>query len=255
MDLTKTKWDETSLGLNVYVEGEGVGGGSIWAARADGKPIWKIKDTCGSVDVDVLPNGHVLLAEWQTQSITEYDRESKMVWTKKLSNYPTTCRRLPNGNTFIATFSELMEVDPKGTAVYTYKNPLGALILRAHRYPNGHLLFASAGGNIVELDAKGNQVRAIKMPTNSSAWMSIQPLPGDRFLIGLRGENKIIEIDGAGKLLWECAATDPMSSYRLPNGNTLIACAGAKTVIEVDRNGKGVSELKLERGVYCVRRY
>ncbi len=68
------------------------------------------------------------------------------------------------------------------------------------------------------------------------------------------GANKVIEIDAAGKILWEVAAMDPTSVIRLPNGNTLVACCFGNALIEFDRAGKQVWSLKLN-SVFCARRY
>jgi outer membrane protein assembly factor BamB len=206
------------------------------------------------VDLQLLPNGHVLVAEWTTQQITERDRAGKVVWTKKVGNYPTTCRRLPNGNTFIATYAELTEVDPKGAVLYSYTNRDG-LIFRAHKLANGHLLFASAGDKLVELDTGGKEVRTLKLPSMTSGWMSVEPLRGNRYLVAVMAANIVYEIDGTGKILWECKVASPMSAVRLPNGNTLVGCRDGMAVVEFDRAGKGVWQLKRETRVFCVRRY
>ncbi len=254
-DLGRINIEKALQGINVIGEWGNPDGGRVWACRADGKPLWEIKDVAGPVDVQLLPNGHVLIAECRANRVTERDHAGKIVWSKNVNPTLTTCRRLPNGNTFIATYVELMEVDPKGTPLYSYKNPFPGEIFRAHRFPNGHLLFTCPRDRIVELDAKGKLVRTVNIPAATGAFNSVESLPGGRFLVAVREANKVIEIDTAGKILWECKTTDPTSVVRLPNGNTLVACyGGVRTVIEFDRTGKEVWQLKLGL-VFCIRRY
>jgi outer membrane protein assembly factor BamB len=248
-DLTKINLDEALHGINVLGEQS-----RVWACRADGKQLWEIGVGAGPVDVQLLANGNVLLAEWSTKQITERDREGKVVWTKNVDNYPTTCKRLPSGNTFIATYGQITEVDPKGTPVYTRSNPNG-LIFRAHRLPNGHVLYAGQGDKLVEIDAAGQEVRTVKVPVSTSGWTSVEPLPGNRFLVAVMSANQVFEIDGTGKVLWECKVMSPMSAVRLPNGNTLVGCRDARTVVEFDRAGKEVWRLQREQLVFCARRY
>ncbi len=256
IDVGKINLEETLQGVNVVCEIPPVeSNGRVWACRADGKAIWEIKGIPAPVDVHLLPNGHVLVAEWQTTQVTERDHTGAILWTKKMNNSLTTCRRLPNGNTFIATVSEVTEVDPKGVPLYTYKDALGGSIYRAHRLPNGHILYAS-GGRIVELDAGGKEVRKVMIPMAANDWTSVEPLPGGRYLVAVRGANKVMELDAAGKVVWECNTSNPMSAVRLPNGNTLVACyIMGGNAIEYDRAGKPVWTLKVDTKAFCVRRY
>ena len=253
-DLAKINFEEALQGVNLICE-EGKGDPRVWACRADGKPLWEIKGVL-AWDAQLLTNGHVLIAEHSAQQVTERDPSGKIVWSKKVTTGNlTTCQRLPNGNTFIGTFNELLEVDPTGKTVYSYKNPSGGLIARAHRLRNGHLLFACDGSKIVELDAKFKPIRTINIPANGDSWISVEPLPGERFLVAAYGSHKVTEIDAAGKLLWQCDTQTPMSAVRLANGNTLVSCDRGNAVIEYDRAGKEVWKLKLASSVCAVRRF
>ena len=106
----------------------------------------------------------------------------------------------------------------------------------------------------MELDAAGRQVRTVVLPTNTNAWAGVEPLPGDRFLVAVRGADRVIEIDAAGRVLWECPVQDPRLAVRLPNGNTLVSCYAPNCAVEFDRSGKVVWKLKTGY-VSCVRRY
>ena len=251
-DLAKINLDDALQGINVICDE--TGGGRVWACRADGKPLWVINGT-NAWDAQLLPNGHVLIAEHNAGQVTERDLTGKVIWTKTVGNSVTTCFRLPDGNTFIGTFSELMIVDPKGTSVFSYKNPNGGLIARAHRLRNGHLLFACDGNKIVELDAQLKQVRSLNVKSDGDSWISVEPLSGTRFLVAPYGAQHVIELDASGMTIWECKVRTPMSAVRLPNGNTLVGSDQDRAVIEYDRAGKEVWRVKTEGGVRCVRRF
>jgi outer membrane protein assembly factor BamB len=256
IDLAKINLDEGLQGINLLCEVHfEKDTGRVWACRADGKPIWEVKDVGAPSDAQLLPGGRLLVAEYQTLCATERDRTGKVLWKKQFTSYPTTCRRLPNGNTFIATYTELLEVAPDGQTVYSYQNPFKTEIYRAHRLNNGHLLFACGGDRIVELDASGKLVRTVKVPARTAIWAGVEPLPGDRFLVALHDTGRVIEIDADGKILWECKARSATSAVRLPNGNTLITCLNEKTVLEVDRDGKEVWKLTLDGKAFNARRY
>jgi outer membrane protein assembly factor BamB len=250
--LASINLDEALQGINVICEE--ANNGRVWACRADGKPLWEIKGVM-AWDAQLLPNGRVLIAEHNAGQVTERELTGKVLWTKRVGNSLTSCRRLPNGNTFIGSFGEVTEVDPKGTTVYSYKHPTGGLMARAHRLRNGHLVFAVGGDKVVEVDAKFQDVRTLKVPPNGDSWISVEPLSGERVLIAPYGAGKVYESDSAGKILWECSAPTPMSAVRLPNGNTLVSSNTDHSVIEYDRSGKEVWKLKCQSSVRCVRRY
>jgi hypothetical protein len=83
----------------------------------------------------------------------------------------------------------------------------------------------------------------------------VERLVNGRYLLTLGGSNRVIEIDNAGKIRWQCTVNAPMSATRLPNGQTLIASFEDRCVIEVDRVGKEVSRQTLQGRPFVVRRY
>jgi hypothetical protein len=253
-DLTRVNLGDALRGINVICDE--ADGGRVWGCRADGKPLWEIKGVM-AWDATLLPNGHVLIAEHVTGQVSEREVTGKVLWTAAAGGGGnlTTCKRLHNGNTFVGSFADVREIDPKGTTVYTYKHPNGGLIARAHRLRNGHLLFACGGDRVVEVDEKFAEVRTLKVPPCGDSWISVEPLPGDRFLVAAYGSHKVTELDATGKQVWECAAPTPMSAVRLANGNTLVSSNIPHQVAEYDRAGKEVWKLSLGSGVRCVRRY
>jgi HEAT repeat protein len=254
-DLTKVNLDNTLQGINVICEiPSNEQQGRVWGCRADGKVLWEFGNIPGPVDAQLLPNGNILVGEWHTSQVTERDRTGKVVWTFKAVGSLASCQRLPNGNTFVGTVSEMTEVDPKGNRLYTRKDPAGSLY-RSHRLPNGHIIYAT-NGRIVEIDEKGKEVRAVKIPIAANDWTSVELLPGDRFLVAVRGAGQVVEIDAQGKILWQVAVQEPMSVARLPNGNTLVACYNQNCkVVEFDQAKKEVWTFKVNARPFCIRRF
>ncbi len=66
--------------------------------------------------------------------------------------------------------------------------------------------------------------------------------------------NKVVEYTSEGKQVWEHACERPTAVSRLPNGNTLIGSRYHKTLLEVDRAGKKVWEYEAQNGTIMTAR-
>jgi hypothetical protein len=63
-------------------------------------------------------------------------------------------------------------------------------------------------------------------------------LSNGHVLVPCNLENKVLEYNGAGKVVWEVNVDQPIAATRLPNGNTLItSMLPNRGAIEVDRTG------------------
>jgi hypothetical protein len=238
IELSRLDSDETTLGLTVICDCDVEGQfrvGRVWECGPDGKARWQINAVKNPADVQLLPGGRLLVAECQGFVITERGRDGKIVWSQNVDNYPVSCQRLPNGNTFFATYNQLAEVTRDGKVLYSHKRT--GSIYCAQKLRNGHIVYAHAGGQIVELDAGGKEVRALALH-GLAAWASIEVLPNGRYLVSQYSLNRVVEVDANGKVYWECNAQTPAFATRLRNGNTLIACTEGRCVVEVDRSGK-----------------
>jgi hypothetical protein len=257
VDLAKIKLDEVMRGLTLVCNCDFNGkSGRVWEFR-DGKTRWQFDSNmnCPS-DAQALPGGRVLIAEYQGQRVSERDRDGKILWEHKFGRFVTTCQRLPNGNTFVSTYGEVAELSPKGALVYSHKTtPAWGEIYRGQKLRNGHILFLCSQNKVVELDAAGKEVRAIKITGPASPYGGVEQLANGRYLVNLYGGNKVIEIDADGKVHWEVSVTSPSSAQRLPNGHTLVSSMDARKVIEFDRDKKEVWSQKTEGRPFRVRRY
>src|SRR5262249_32279912 len=121
LDFSRMDLDESTLGLTVICDCDVEGQfrvGRIWECGPDGKARWQINQVKNPADVQLLPGGRLLIAECQGFVVTERDREGKVLWSHNVDNYPVSCLRLANGNTFIATYTELAEVTRDGKVLY-----------------------------------------------------------------------------------------------------------------------------------------
>jgi hypothetical protein len=254
-DLARLKQQLPALGVTVVCEFDGACGGRVLQLGPDGRVRAQLTRLEGPNDVHLLPGGRTLVAERNGNRVTERDGNGKVCWECKVSGSPIACQRLPSGNTLIATFNRLLEVTPAGKEVHSHTHRSG--FRHAVRWRNHHVVYVASNGEVVELDKDWKEVRVVTPADGAGAgyWASVEPLPGGRFLIALGGKNKVLEIDGSGKVLWECTVPSAVFATRLRNGNTLVSSFEGRCLIEVDRSGKQVSRQELQGRPFAVRRY
>jgi hypothetical protein len=255
VDLAQLEVEVTKLGLTVICDCDVEGKyrvGSVWECAADGKPRWQVKDVKNPADIQLLPGSRMLVAECQGFAITERDRQGTVHWSQAVNSYPVSCQRLPNGNTFIATYTELLEVTREGKKVFSYPKP--GSIYCAVKLRNGNILYAHSSSGIVELGPDGKEIRHVPM-SGLSAWASVEPLPNGRYLVSQYSNNRIVEVDEAGHVHWECNVQTPAWATRLANGNTLVASTEGHYVVELDRAGREVWKKETTGRPFRVRRH
>jgi hypothetical protein len=213
----------------------------VYEIDRQGKTRWTIDSLSGPIDAHVLPGDRVLIAEHHGSRITERNLRGNVLWEKRLNDRPVSVQRLPNGNTFIATYASLLEVTRDGKEVYNYR-PEGAIgqIYAGQKLRNGRLVCVTLSGQVLELDsANGKVVRSIK--SGLDGCYSVQGgLPGGHYLVASYNSGQVVELDHTGKILWKHTYATAYHAERLANGNYLIASHGQSRVIEVNRDGKTV---------------
>jgi hypothetical protein len=72
--------------------------------------------------IDVLPNGHVIVPERDSNRVAEYDANGRLVHEVAIEQ-PVAAVRLPNGNTLVTSFTQLraVELTRDGKEVWQYK--------------------------------------------------------------------------------------------------------------------------------------
>jgi Mala s 1-like protein len=241
VDLSRATRDEVYLGLNLVVELDGAskgGKGRVWECGTDGKPRWEIKDLERPIDARLLPNGSVLIAEHSPPRVTERRRDGAVVWEYLPPGQPVACQRLPNGNTFIATCNELVEVNREKAVIFSIKLPMH-MVFFGSKLRNGHVVYVASNNRVVELDTTGKELNSISIE-NSGSWASVEVLANGNFLVALYNSKKVVEINRAGEVTWQCNVEAPGHATRLRNGNILVASIEGRRIAEIDRAGKEV---------------
>jgi HEAT repeat protein len=241
VDLGRLAEHSPYLGLVAIAEYDsalGQPGGRIWEGGREGKTRWQFKGALGAMDAHVLPNGRVLVAENSGLRVTERDLEGKVVWEQRVQGNPICCQRLPNGNTFIAMYNQVLEVKPNHEEVYRYTPGPQFYIFSAHRNRKGTIVAMTAQGDVIELDAAtGKQLRPpLKVGANGN-WCGIETLANGNYLVALLSSNDVREITPDGKIVWQAHYRGAFRATRLPNGNTLVASMIDRKVAELDRSG------------------
>jgi outer membrane protein assembly factor BamB len=132
------------------------------------------------------------------------------------------------------------------------RKDLGSNIFTAQRLPNGNLLYGLYTGVLIELDRTGKEVKkfSIHRPYGLT---SVQVLPGGRYLIPDASNNRVVEIDSTGKVVWQVSTPQATCAAVLPGGNLLVGSHATSMVREIDRKGKVLWEHKAEGQIFRVR--
>ena len=216
----------------------------------------------GARDGWVLRNGHILVV-WANEAL-EFGQDKEIVWRYELTEPNKelgTVQRLENGNklvTELGTAPRLREVTREGKiAVEVVLQPetdnAHMQTRMARKLPNGDYLVPHLLAHAVkQFRPTGEVVKS--MPTDlamlggreAENWpFTAIRLADGNTLVGCTHGNKVIELDGSGKVVWKVdnedvggIIDDACGVQRLPNGNTVIASyhtpEGIK-LFEVDR--------------------
>jgi HEAT repeat protein len=241
VDLARLSEHEPYLGLITVAEYDsavGQPGGRVWEGGREGQPRWSVRGLMGAMDAHVLPNGRILVAENSGNRVTERDLHGNVKWEYRLQGNPICCQRLPNGNTFIALYNQVLEVTPDHKELYRHMPGPQFYIFSAQKTKNGRIIAMTAQGSVLELEATtGKQQQLFHVTTNGN-WCGIEHLHNGNFLVAILGSNEVREVDREGKIVWRAGYPGVFRASRLPNGNTLVASMTTRRIAELDRNGK-----------------
>lgn len=256
LDFARLKSEEPSQGLTMVCE-DGESGSRVRAYGQGVQTCWEILHLEGAHAIQLLPGGRVLIAEHHANRVTERDYEGKIYWQQQTADNPIACQRRSNGNTLIATYKELFEVTRDHNRVFRYTDRRD--FRDAQRLPNGHILYMTGDGLLVECDQMCEHLLRTIEPERLALGAKyrgrVEPLLNGRYLLALGGSHCVLEVDPAGKIHWEHAIRTPMSATRLRNGHTLIACFEDRCVVEVDRSGKEINKQPLQGRPFVVQRH
>lgn len=245
IDLTSINDRESYLGLVTICEYDNQVGniqGQVWEGTKGGvggsTKRWNFQGVMGAMDAHTLPNGRVLVAENNANRVSERTSKGDIVWEYRTPNNPICCQRLPNGNTFIASYNMVMEVTPNKTVVYQHTPGPQFYIFSAHKAKNGNIVAITAQGQIMEMDSKTGQTKNTVQTNTLGNWCSVEMLPNGNYLVAAMSTNTVKEIARVGGAeVWSKPFPGVFRATRLPNGNVLVCSMNTREVAEMDRAG------------------
>jgi HEAT repeat protein len=239
VDLAKLQESQRLLGHTVVVLLDL--GRIMELAAADNQVRWQVNDLRFPLDVQPLSGDRLLVAEYHGNRVTERDSTGKVLWEKAITG-PLVAQRLPNGNTFIATDSELIEYDRADKEVLHITRNIGERVMKAFKLANGEIACLTSDARIVRLDASGKELHGFNISLGTRLYGGrIHMQPNGRVLVPHNNENKVVEYDAAGKQVWEVNVEQPVAATRLPNGNTLVtSMLPQRGAVEFDPQGHEV---------------
>jgi HEAT repeat protein len=252
VDLAKLDQPDRLLGFTLVAQLSRGRNGTVMELGRDGKPRWQIDGLNYPMDARMIASDRVLIAEYSGGQVTERNTKGEILWSKRIQ-FPMACQRLTNGNTFIVTRNQLVEVDRSGKEVLTHARNAND-IMAGQKLRNGHMLFVTNAGALVRLDSTGKEIKTINVQPPQIYGSNLEVLPNGRILAPQYANNRVIEYDADGKVVWEATAQQPTSVQRLPNGHTLVSSLYSQLMVELDRQGKEISQTRLDGRVTRVRR-
>ncbi len=215
--------------------------GRIMELGPQNRVRWQIDNLIFPLDVQYLQGDRILIAEYHAGRVTERNTKGEILWEKQFPN-AQMAQRLPNGNTFICSDSQVLEVDRHGKEVYSFATPGGERIMKAMKLANGDIACLTDGARIARFDTAGKELHSFPVPLTMRLFGGrIHMLPSGRVLVPHNLENKVVEYDARGKAIWEVTVEQPVTAVRLANGNTLVtSMLPGRGAVEFNRSGQEV---------------
>lgn len=238
VNLARLKTSPKLLGYTLIVLLEA---GQIMELGNNNEVRWQLNNLNFPLDVQLLPGDRVLIAEYHGGKVTERDMQGNIQWQYPIFG-PLAAQRLDNGNTFIVTDEELVEVDKNKNKVFTHFFGKGERVMKGTKLSDGRIVCLTNGQRILVLDEKGKELKNFNVVQGKHLFGGrLYMTPTNRVLVPHNFENKVIEYDLEGNNIWELKVQQPVSAVRLPNGNTLVTTMDMPgKVFEYDRGGNEV---------------
>jgi hypothetical protein len=239
VDLTKLEEPAKLLGNTMVVL---LDFGRVMELGPQNQKRWEINNLSFPLDVQLLGEDRVLVAEYYGNRVTVRDLKGNVEWERDVTG-PLAAQRLRNGNTFVTTDTALFEFDKDGKEVLKIDMPgEQKRVMKALKLPNGEIACLTSDARVSRLDAQGKELHGFTVTLATRLFGGrIHMLPSGRVLVPHHAENKVAEYDSQGKIVWEVAVEKPVSALRLPNGNTLVTSMEPYVgAVEFDRAGREV---------------
>lgn len=243
IDLAKLDQLERTLGYTLIVEMDVRGvGGRVKEVTPDGKIRWEITNVQFPTDALVLPNNRVVIAEQNTNRVSERDTATgKEIWGENFQQ-PIGLQRLSNGNLVIIGRHQVVEWDRNRKPVSTITRQQYDIVAGA-KLRNGNVAVYTQQGQIVTYDKTGKQFDTFAAGRGNYN-STMQVLPNGKLVI--TQFRSIAEVDLTAKKVDVLMSYNfPTSAQKLPNGNVLVSNQNNYQVVEMDpKTNKTVWEYK-----------
>lgn len=200
-------------------------------------------------------NGHVMIL----------NVKGEIEWQVDMPFTSHDIQVLPNGNMLIQnSITTVVEMTPKKEIVWKHEskpiasNPGDVQIHAFQRLKNGITMVSETGNSrIIEVDKDDRIVHEIPVkfdtPPAHNDTRKVRKLDNGNYLAGHEIQNVIREYDPSGKVVWSYKidlagrervpggdghGAEPFGALRLKNGNTLIACGNNNRILEVNKAGE-----------------
>ena len=204
-----------------------------------GKVRWECQGKSVVWDGQVLGRNRVLLCERRDNRVCEQTLTGDILWSYSIK-MPIACRRLANGNTWIATTKEVQVVNPRGHELLRLELP-NETIDMAHCAADGSFVLIERVGRCRRYDPHAKLVCDFKLDFrlilgSDRGYL----LPNGHLVITNNLNSQIVEFDARGQPLVQIAVNRPVSAVKLTNGNYLIVTRDRPehTVQEMDASGR-----------------
>ncbi len=220
------------------------------------KTLWLTLALCagltaaGRVQAQSTTRAHPFICcDYGGDKVCVVSAEGKVEW-ELAAKKPQDCWRLPNGNYLFCYVSGAMEVTPDKQTMWEYKAPEKVEVHSCQPLPDGRVLVVECGSSrLIEVDRAGKVAKEIKLVTLPeiklhNQFRGARKTAEGHYLVTFKGEGKIKELDGDGKVLRSISVPgDPHGVLKLPHGHLLISCGDGHKVIELDEQEKVVWEI------------
>lgn len=245
IDLAKLDELERTLGYTLIVEMDIRGvGGRVKEITPDGKARWEITSVQFPTDAVVMPGNRVIVAEQNTNRVSERDTTNgKEIWGETV-NQPVGLQKLSNGNLVVISRNQVVEWDRSRKAVSTITRQQYDIVAGA-KLRNGNFAVYTQQGQIITFDKTGKQLDTFAAGrANYNSTMQVLP-NGKLVVTQFRG---VAEVDLAAKKADVILNYNyPTSAFKLPNGNVIVSNQNNYQVVEMEpKTNKTVWEHKPE---------
>src|SRR5690606_23611054 len=116
------------------------------------------------------------------------------------------------------------------------------LAFDAERLPDGNTLVADNGNQrVVEIDRDGNEAWVFQ---SGSRPLDVDRLGNGNTLV-TNAASGVVEVDRAGRVVWQWANAGALDADRLPDGTTLVTCTQERRVVRMTANHDRVAEWRV----------